>query len=258
MPFTVAHAVVAPPLGRLSGGRLAVTALAIGSMSPDFEYVMFLETARTFGHTLAGLFVFCLPVSLVALVLWHAVVKRPLAGLLPDRWSHLGAALCRPLPPLSAASAFTTVAAILVGAWTHIAWDSFTHPQGSMVQAIPVLRRTVAAGLPAYKVLQYGSGLVGMALLGAFAFAWAGRQPPVPIVQAPVRRRVVGAAWVAACTVSVALANAARVAGTGAGREQALVAASLGAMAGAAVGVVVYGLSHAGRSRALAEAMRQA
>ena len=35
MPFTISHAVLAPPLSKLSGGRLPIAALAIGCMVPD-------------------------------------------------------------------------------------------------------------------------------------------------------------------------------------------------------------------------------
>ena len=35
MPFTLSHAVLAPPLAKLSGNRLPLAALAIGCMVPD-------------------------------------------------------------------------------------------------------------------------------------------------------------------------------------------------------------------------------
>jgi len=35
MPFTISHAVLAPPLAKLSGDRLPIAAIAIGSMTPD-------------------------------------------------------------------------------------------------------------------------------------------------------------------------------------------------------------------------------
>jgi hypothetical protein len=36
MPFTISHAVLAPPLAKLSGDRLPIAAIAIGSMTPIF------------------------------------------------------------------------------------------------------------------------------------------------------------------------------------------------------------------------------
>ncbi|WP_416172827.1 DUF4184 family protein, partial [Escherichia coli] len=35
MPFTLSHAILAPPIAKLSDQRLPVAALAIGCMTPD-------------------------------------------------------------------------------------------------------------------------------------------------------------------------------------------------------------------------------
>ncbi|MGI8685779.1 MAG: DUF4184 family protein [Acidimicrobiales bacterium] len=247
MPFTIAHAIVAPPLAKLTGGRLAVSALAVGAMAPDFEYLLFLETRRTVGHTPLGLLTFCLPASLCVLLLWHGLVKRPLAGLLPDRWAHVGAALSRPLPR-SWQLVAATVAGVLLGAWTHIAWDSFTHVDGGMVQALPVLRRSVL-GRANYLNLQYGGGVVGMALLGVGIFVWARRQPPVAVAQPPARRRIACAVAIVGFTLVAALANVARATlRYGLPNPKGLlVAAVLGMMAGAAVAVTAYGVTETAR-----------
>ena len=37
MPFTISHAVLAPPLAKLSGDRLPIAAIAIGCMTPDLH-----------------------------------------------------------------------------------------------------------------------------------------------------------------------------------------------------------------------------
>lgn len=254
MPFTVAHAVVAPPLAMLSGGRLGVAALAVGAMSPDFAYVAFLDTGRDFGHTALGVALFCLPVSLAVLALWHAVVKRPLAGLLPHRWAHLGVALSRPLPPMTWRAAGATVAAVVLGAATHVGWDSFTHPDGSAVQAFSVLRSPVpVVGRPLYVWLQYGCGVLGMVAVVAAIAVWAGRQPRVGVERQPVRQRLFGAASIAVITAAGASANVARAgAGTPPRTVDLVVAAVLGAMAGSAVAVTAYGVSQAGRGPAAA------
>lgn len=250
MPFTVAHAVVAPALSKLSGGRLAVTALAIGAMSPDFAYVAFLDTQRDFAHRLPGLLVFCLPASIAVLVVWHGLVKRPLAGLLPHRWGHLGAALCRPLPAATWRSGAATVTAVLVGAVSHVAWDSFTHPDGRAVLAFDVLREPVpVVGHRLHVWLQYGFGVAGVAALAVMIVVWARRQPRVEVARRPVGRRVGGVAAIFVVTLAGAVANVARV-GAGAERfagKEVLVAGVLGAMAGVAVAVTVYGVSQAGR-----------
>src|ERR1043166_8840756 len=89
MPFTLSHPAAGVPhwpvLRRLG---LPLAAVAIGAMSPDFEYFIRLQTLALWGHSLVGLFVFCLPAGLVVLAGWELLVKDPtldLLGLSDDR-----------------------------------------------------------------------------------------------------------------------------------------------------------------------------
>lgn len=64
--------------------------------------------------------------------------------------------------------------AIVIGALTHLAWDSFTHGSGWCVRHLPLLNRnfidTPWGHIPLFKVLQHGSTLLGSAWLGVLAF----------------------------------------------------------------------------------------
>ena len=40
-----------------------LSALVVGSVAPDLGYLLYLAPAGTVSHTVAGLFVFCLPVG---------------------------------------------------------------------------------------------------------------------------------------------------------------------------------------------------
>ncbi|RKZ85433.1 MAG: hypothetical protein DRR19_16380 [Candidatus Parabeggiatoa sp. nov. 1] len=61
MPFTLSHPAAAVPLAR---GGLVLSALVVGSMSPDFLYFLCLSTQYQFGHTFIGVFVFDIPTGL--------------------------------------------------------------------------------------------------------------------------------------------------------------------------------------------------
>ena len=248
MPFTVAHAVVAPPLSKLSGGRLPIAELAVGSMAPDFAYVIFLDTNHNFGHRAPGVVLFCLPASLLVVALWHEVVKRPLASLLPDRWSHLGAALCRPRPPATWWSGVASVTAVLVAACTHVVWDSFGHRDGRAVQAFDVLRTRVH-GHRLHVWVRYGSSVAGVAVLVVMIAIWARRQPRVAMDRPPGRHRVAAAAAISVVTLLATVANVARAGARHgiSGAHQVLPAAALGAMAGGVVAVTAYGVVRGGR-----------
>lgn len=54
MPFTLSHAVLAPPISYLTGNRLPVAALAIGSMVPDL-YRLFTHTNSNITHLWSSL-----------------------------------------------------------------------------------------------------------------------------------------------------------------------------------------------------------
>src|SRR5271165_1335195 len=80
MPFTVAHAAAALPFRRLN---LVWSAFLVGSMAPDFPYVIGTVKYRSLGHEFPGVVLFTLPASFVVLWFFHLAIKRPVAGLLP-------------------------------------------------------------------------------------------------------------------------------------------------------------------------------
>jgi hypothetical protein len=198
MPFTIAHSVTARGLRRLSGGRLLLPALAVGAMAPDFEYLVHLSPTRTIGHTIPGLFVLCLPTGLAVLWLWHRLVApvltplfRPLTGGLTNGWT-------RPAPFWPPARLALICTSIVIGSFSHIAWDAFTH-QGGVVVGLwwSGFSHEIGPGpLPVYQWLQFGSSVFGMTLLGVWAHRAAerpgGRRDSLPELSR-ARRAVAGA-----------------------------------------------------------------
>ena len=83
MPFTLSHAAVAAPLARRG---LILSAVAIGSMTPDFEYFLRLSMNSRWSHSLPGVLTFCLPVSILVLWLFHGYMMQQVASV-PDRLS---------------------------------------------------------------------------------------------------------------------------------------------------------------------------
>ncbi|MEM1056826.1 MAG: DUF4184 family protein [Bacteroidota bacterium] len=171
MPLTFAHPAAVLPLARL---RLPLSALVVGSVSPDLIYFVRLAPRGDFGHTLPGLFLSCLPAGLALLWMLDRMLKRPLAELAP-------ATVQRRLAPVLATSPFdgsllTVGATVLIGAVTHVAWDSFTHAGEWGVRTFPILRDTMSLGplgrVPLYKLAQHGSTLIGLSALAAVAVLW--------------------------------------------------------------------------------------
>ena len=215
MPLTFAHPAAAVPLRRLG---LPLSALVVGSAAPDFLYFLRLAPRGHFGHTAAGLFVFCLPMGLAVLLVFHVFQKRPLAALAP-------VALQRRLGvPTEAADVRSprwwgrSAVAVLLGALTHVGWDAFTHAGGWGVERVGALREPVvwggAAGPPGYTLAQHGSTAIGLALLALWTRAWWRTAPlrePGPV--SPPRIRVARVAWLVGVPVAAGVGYAGREAG---------------------------------------------
>lgn len=237
MPFTIAHAAAAPPVWKLTRGRLVLSALAVGATAPDLEYLIHLRTHRTIGHTLPGIFVLCVPLTLVVLALWHKLIGPQLSRLLPDRLAPLAAIASRPFRFFGAGRFTTICVSAAVGAYSHILWDSFTHENSWFPERFEMLREPAWGGGPQLvTLLQYGSSVVGLGLLARWAWvllrrpgAVADRLPPLD-----ARRRWGWSMVLAAGVSAAACTNAARLAveASWATPRDVITAGVVGAMAG--------------------------
>ena len=165
VPLTPAHAAMAWPLSVILR-RVPMTALVIGTLSPDFEYLLRLAPRGEFGHSIAGVVFFCVPVSLTVWALFEKYARAALARMLP---STIGEALAGAGYQRSGSrEAEFALAAVgtVVGALSHLAWDSFTHASGWAVLRIQALAEPIHVGsfpgLPVYKLLQHGSTVGGL------------------------------------------------------------------------------------------------
>jgi hypothetical protein len=180
MPCTFSHPLAVVPLSWLCPARLNLAGLVIGSMTPDFGYYLRQFALATYAHSLPGTFAVCLPTGLLALLLFH-LLRLPLCSLPPQ--PHRGALLpsARTRPRWSITGAIKASLSILIGAWTHTFWDSFTHDGAWAVQRIPWLRASLievgGTVLPTAYVLQQLSTLLGGLGLAFLYIRWLRRQP---------------------------------------------------------------------------------
>lgn len=127
MPWTFAHPAAILPLRRLCPRWLSFPALILGAMAPDISYYVGLHgKGREFCHTPEGIVLVCLPVSLLLLALMLRFA-RPLTVLLPEPHSALVRAQLQPSPHRAWVGVAVMAVSVLLGAATHVVWDSFTH-----------------------------------------------------------------------------------------------------------------------------------
>lgn len=229
---------VLPLLRHRARLHLDATCLVIGSMAPDFEYFARVKLADTIGHTLAGLVLWCLPVTVVCAAVFHHLVKRPALLVAPRALAARLAPLAdRPWRPRwTPAGALVIVASAVLGAATHLAWDGLTHATGWGPRNFAALRvdypLPVLGAMPLHRILQHGSTLIGLTVL-AIVITRALRSIP-PVEVAP-RRRGPRVVWLACTAAATALAFAKVLANHETDAGSLVVAAVVGLLAGAIV-----------------------
>jgi hypothetical protein len=187
MPFTLCHpaavAIIPAPLRR----QVPLAALAIGAMTPDFEYLFRLRTLSLWSHSVPGVFLFCLPAGLLAWLAWEHIARGPTRELLALRHD-------RPARPMTFRTLSLAALAILLGAFTHIGWDAFTHAGRLGATLIPQLEHEAALlgdySLRWFGVMQHLSTLAGAIVLGIWFVGeqrrhgrpWGGRQATLALV----------------------------------------------------------------------------
>lgn len=208
MPFTLAHPAAVLPLRR--SRFLQTVPLIIGSLVPDVPYFFTAHLSQMFPdtHTLYGSISVCVPLGM-ALLVFTLLLREPLTILLGPklRWlclRSLDRFLERPLRwPIALLS-------ILIGSWTHIAWDSFTHPSGWTTLHVPALSAPVSLfgwETETSHLLQYLSSAFGLAVLAVWVYLMLVRVPPLTGDPARPRARWVVLAAIGTVSLSIGVAR---------------------------------------------------
>jgi uncharacterized membrane protein YfcA len=166
MPFTFAHPAAILPLRR--SRFLQTVPLIIGSMVPDAPYFFPYRVARHIleTHTVYSSFAIDVPLGM-AFLMATLLLKEPLTILLGPRarwicFRSIERFNARPLRwPIALFS-------ILIGAWTHIAWDSITHQTGWTAERVAALSAPVSIfgwDTETSHLLQYLSSVFGLVVL---------------------------------------------------------------------------------------------
>jgi len=180
MPFTLAHPAAILPLRGIRYLRTAP--LVIGALIPDLPYYVpgRLMHLHPDTHSIAGAFSTDLVLGYLMLAA-VVVLRRPLTALLTPRARGLCLGALRPFARWQEWAAAPL--AILLGVWSHLLWDSFTHESGWMVRRVALLSAPVTIGPytgTLCHVLQYLSSAFGLAVLAL----WYRHLPAPPTASA--------------------------------------------------------------------------
>ena len=180
MPFTPTHILAVVPIYFFIR-KLPLTALAIGSMVPDIPF-FYPIVSYSLSHSAVGLIVFCLPVGLIMYFLFEGIGKFFLIDISP-LWIRSRLSTYREIKiDYGVIHLFLLLIAIVLGSVTHVVWDAFTHENSWGVQLFPWLSQSksvVGNVIPRYKLVQYGSTIVGLPILLFIAIFQLKRHNPV-------------------------------------------------------------------------------
>lgn len=189
MPFTISHVAAVLPCHRTLRRYGLFSAAIIGSMVPDFGFLLPVPLHRSETHSARALFTFCLPLGLATYWLFQLLVKTAWCAILPGRWR----ARLRTEHPVARLRDWRiwlgAALAVLAGAFTHLVWDGFTHEDGRGVRMLPFLDDdgpyVTGNPLPLYQWLQLGSSVVGLAIVLAALWKWTRNDRPLDSAAAP-------------------------------------------------------------------------
>ncbi|QIB27948.1 DUF4184 family protein [Caloranaerobacter azorensis] len=175
MPFTFAHPSIVLPFASKRNKYLDFTALVIGTMAPDFEYFIYFKPIQIVGHTFLGQFYFNLPIVFILAYIYHYILKEAVILNLPKPYCDKYYYLVKRQWKIDSLSRFIVFCySAILGAFTHLIWDSFTHKTGFFVRNIGLLTKYLnIAGIkiPVYKMLQHGSTFLGLTVIIIYLIA---------------------------------------------------------------------------------------
>ncbi|GIE92430.1 DUF4184 family protein [Actinoplanes regularis] len=171
MPFTAIHPAAVLPIVRRG---LPVSALVIGAIAPDLPMVVPFPALVHFAHTPLGLATVDLVLGTIAFLLWQALIGPATVALAPRAVStRIPADVPRGLAfHFSSANRVARVlAAVLIGAATHLLWDGLTHDWMWGPRYVPWLASRHGA-LLGWQWMHHVSDLVGTAIVVGWIVAW--------------------------------------------------------------------------------------
>jgi|GEM_PF-988114 len=177
MAFTLAHPAVVLPLRKLP--YLSLLPLIVGSMTPDiFTYLPYTwERLVPNSHSPIGTVLIDLPLGyllLIFLLIFRDAVVTPL-------WEPHRELVAQALDGFSQRRHRWLIAApsLLIGSWTHIIWDRFTHETHWTSRNLPFLYQPLFPNeiheLPLFHFLQYATSVAGLLYI-AWQYALAVRE----------------------------------------------------------------------------------
>ncbi len=168
MPFTFSHPAVILPFRYIGKKYFSITGLIVGTVVPDFEYFIRVNSRSYYSHTWPGIIWFDLPLALLICFLFHNLIRKPLLLNFPYalhmrfmrfydfNWNRF-----------FKKNWIMVVYSVLIGIVTHILSDWITHKSYHFVTSVPGLIENpelIDNPKSVYKVFQIVYSIIGLIL----------------------------------------------------------------------------------------------
>lgn len=167
MPFTLSHPSIVVPVYFFRKKIFSLTGLIIGSMIPDIKYFTSIYVIRNYSHNWEKAYWLGLPISLVLCFLFHNVIREPFIHYSPAaiksrfyeyerfNWNRY-----------FMKNWLIIILSILVGIYSHLLLDGFTHFSFYLLSLITGIKTDVVPeneSLIYYRIIQSVYSLAGLA-----------------------------------------------------------------------------------------------
>lgn len=183
MPFTISHAVLAPPISKWSGQRLPISALAIGCMVPDLVR-LFTSEQINYTHLWSAWLYPNLLIGIAFCLLWYLVFR-------PALFRFIG--IQKPINISSFKQSiifiFWIILSLIIGTATHLIWDGLTHVDFRTFVFHDFLSQNILLAnhnYPMHRVLQVGTSILALPILLWMALKHQKRYAQNP----PIHRKI--------------------------------------------------------------------
>jgi hypothetical protein len=168
MPFTFSHAAVVLPF--VKNKKLSASALIVGTLSPDLWYFFTMSLEGGLSHTFLGVLIVDLPLGLLALFLFHLVIKKTLLPNLPIFFKVRTQELLNfDWVNYFKENYLVVFLSIIFGAFSHLALDSLTHCDGYFVMNFQAYNTTFL-GIPVFVYMHRLTSIIGLVWITTYFY----------------------------------------------------------------------------------------
>ncbi|SET43831.1 DUF4184 family protein [Thorsellia anophelis] len=167
MPWTFSHPAAVIPIARICNGKVPAIGLVVGSCSPDFGYYLNTWDIATRSHSFVHSLYIALPICLILIAIF-STLRDGVLQLLPKIYSQVFEKFIPQIGIPKFRNLFFMVVAIVIGIYSHIIWDSFTHNPKYFRDWWPFIGYVFTVKgieIPFFKILQHSSSVIGISLL---------------------------------------------------------------------------------------------